>query len=293
MSDIYDEILSQSDIKTVLEYYGLKVIRNKCICPFHADTRPSMNINRNKGIAKCFVCETGGNAVSFIQKYENDINHHSISIKEAMQKAIDIQNLNINIPQNNTSLELTEEQKEQLRLKNILKDAIYICENNLNINANDTRKCLEYLKSRNLSKEIIKEFHIGFNYGINSITSQLLRKYKIEDLIKVGITREYEGKYIDVFSDRIMIPIFNEYGNSVGFGGRIIDNSSKAKYINTMNTELFKKSNLLFNYHKAKFYARNDEIIIVEGYMDVISSKAIGFDNVVRNDGYCINKRAY
>ena len=119
------------------------------------------------------------------------------------------------------------------------------------------------------------------------------KNQKVEDLIKAGITKEYEGKYIDIFSNRIMIPIFDQYGKAVGFGGRIIDNSSKAKYINTMNTELFNKSNLLFNYHKAKFYARNDEIIIVEGYMDVISSKAIGFDNVVRNDGYCINKRAY
>lgn len=290
MSDIYDEILSQSDIQTILEYYGLKVIKNKCICPFHADTRPSMNINKNRGIAKCFACGTGGNAISFIQKYENEINHHSISIKEAMQKAIDIQNLNISIPQNNTNLELTEEQKEQLRLNNILKDAIYICENNLNTSNNETIKCLNYLKSRNLSTEVIKDFHIGFNYSINSITSQLLKKYKVEDLIKVGITKEYEGKYIDVFSDRIMIPILDQYGKAVGFGGRIIDNSSKAKYINTMNTELFNKSNLLFNYHKAKSYARNDEIIIVEGYMDVISSKAIGFDNVVGTMGTALTK---
>ncbi|MCI8548113.1 MAG: DNA primase [Bacilli bacterium] len=292
MSDIYDEILSQSDIQIVLEYYGLKVIKNKCICPFHADTRPSMNINKNRGIAKCFACGTGGNSISFIQKYENEINHHFISIKEAMQKAIDIQNLNINIPQNNINLELTEEQKEQLRLNNILKDAMYICENNLNSNSNsnETMKCLNYLKNRNLSTEIMKDFHIGFNYGINSITSQLLKKYKVEDLIKAGITKEYEGKYIDIFSNRIMIPIFDQYGKAVGFGGRIIDNSSKAKYINTMNTELFNKSNLLFNYHKAKSYARNDEIIIVEGYMDVISSKAIGFDNVVGTMGTALTK---
>ena len=182
MSDVYDEILNSSNIQTVLEYYGLKVIKNKCICPFHADTRPSMNINKNRGIAKCFACGTGGNSISFIRKYENEINHNSIGIKEAMQKAIDIQNLNISIPQNNTNLELTEEQKEQLRLNNILKDAIYICENNLNTSTNEKIKCLNYLKSRNLSTEVIKDFHIGFNYSINSITSQLLKKYKVEDL---------------------------------------------------------------------------------------------------------------
>ncbi len=290
MSDVYDEILNSSNIQTVLEYYGLKVIKNKCICPFHADTRPSMNINKNRGIAKCFACGTGGNSISFIRKYENEINHNSIGIKEAMQKAIDIQNLNISIPQNNTNLELTEEQKEQLRLNNILKDAIYICENNLNTSTNEKIKCLNYLKSRNLSTEVIKDFHIGFNYSINSITSQLLKKYKVEDLIKVGITKEYEGKYIDVFSDRIMIPILDQNGKAVGFGGRIIDNSSKAKYINTMNTELFNKSNLLFNYHKAKSYARNDEIIIVEGYMDVICAKQMRMDNVVGTMGTALTK---
>lgn len=291
MSDIYNEILSQSNIQTVVEYYGLKVSNNKCLCPFHADTHPSMSINQNKGIVKCFACSIGGNAISFIQKYESEINHHSISIKDAMQKAIDIQNLNISIPSNNTNLELTEEQKELIKLGNILRDAIYICENNLKNSNNNIKKSIDYLKNRNLSMKVINDFHIGINDSSSTITTKLSSKYKVEDLIKVGITREHEGKYLDVFNERIMIPIFDDVGNPVGFGARIVDNSSKAKYINTMNTILFNKSKLLFNYHKAKYCARNDEIIIVEGYMDVISSKAMGFDNVVRNNGYSINKR--
>lgn len=286
MSDVYDEILNQSNIQTVLEHYGLKVVKNKCQCPFHADTHPSMSIHRNKGIAKCFACGAGGNSISFIQKYENEINHQQFSVKDAMQKAIEIQGLNIQIPQSSNAIELTEEQKVQMRLRNILTDAITICENNLKNN----NKSLEYLQNRNLSTKIMNNFHIGFNDGKNSITSQLMRKYKVKDLVKVGITREIEGKYIDVFSDRIMIPIFDQNGNPVGFGARIIDNTSKAKYINTMNTELFNKSNLLFNYHQSKYVAKNDEIIIVEGYMDVISSKAIGFDNVVGTMGTAITK---
>lgn len=289
MSNMYDEILNNSNIQTILEYYGLKVVKNKCICPFHKDNHPSMSIHPNRGIVKCFSCSVGGNAISFIQKYENQINHNPIGVREAMQKAIEIQGLNIVIPEKNNK-PLTEEQKEQLRLNNILKDAITICENNLNTSTNETIKCLNYLKSRNLSTEVIKDFHIGFNYSINSITSQLLKKYKVEDLIKVGITKKYEGKYIDVFSDRIMIPILDQYGKAIGFGGRIIDNSSKAKYINTMNTELFNKSNLLFNYHKAKSYARNDELIIVEGYMDVISAKQMKIDNVVGTMGTALTK---
>ena len=97
----YDEILSSSNIINILEYYGLKVVKNKCICPFHSDTHPSMMVNTSKGIAKCFACGSGGNVVSFIQKYETEINHNAISTVEAMQKAIDIQHLNIVLSQNN------------------------------------------------------------------------------------------------------------------------------------------------------------------------------------------------
>ena len=111
---IYDEILSSSSIVNVLEYYGLKVTKNKCTCPFHNDTHPSMMVNTSKGIAKCFACGSGGNAISFIKKYETEINHNAISTVEAMQKAIDIQHLNIVIPQKNT-LTLTEEQKKQMK----------------------------------------------------------------------------------------------------------------------------------------------------------------------------------
>ena len=286
---IYDEILSSSSIVNILEYYGLKVSRNKCTCPFHNDTHPSMMVNTNKGIAKCFACGSGGNAISFIQKYETEINHNAISTLEAMQKAIDIQHLNIIIPQNNTA-PLTEEQKKQKTLSNILKDAITICENNLKTKNIDSERTLDYLKSRNLSTQIINNFHIGFNPIYNNITNNLLSKYNMKDLIDVGITKESKNDYIDIFSHRIMIPIFDQYGNPVGFGARVLDTNSKPKYINTMATPLFNKSELLFNYHKAKSFARDYEIIVVEGYMDVISANSIGFANTVGIMGTALTK---
>lgn len=288
MSDVYDEILNQSNIQTVLEHYGLKIVKNKCQCPFHADTHPSMSIHRNKGIVKCFACGAGGNTISFIQKYENEINHRDFSVKDAMQKAIDIQDLNIQIPQNSNNIELTKEQKEQKKLRNILLDAINICENNLKVNNIDCKNALKYLENRNLSNKIINDFHIGFNVASDNITDQLLTKYSLQDLIKVGIVKEQENDYKDIFSQRIIIPIFDENGYPVGFGARVLNNKTKPKYINTNSTPLFNKSNLLFNYHQAKYVARNNEIIIVEGYMDVISSKAIGFDNVVGTMGTAI-----
>lgn len=284
----YDEILSSSNIVNILEYYGLKVTRNKCTCPFHNDTHPSMMVNTSKGIAKCFACGSGGNAVSFIQKYETEINHNAISTVEAMQKAIDIQHLNIVLSQNN-KMPLTEEQKKQKTLSNILKDAITICENNLKTKNIDGERTLDYLKSRNLSEQIINNFHIGFNPTYDNITNNLLSKYNMKDLIEVGITKESKNDYIDIFSHRIMIPIFDQYGNPVGFGARVLGDA-KPKYINTMATPLFNKSELLFNYHKAKSFARNYEMIVVEGYMDVISSNAMGFANTVGIMGSALTK---
>ena len=284
----YDEILSSSNIVNILEYYRLKVNRNKCTCPFHNDTHPSMMVNTSKGIAKCFACGSGGNVVSFIQKYETEINHNAISTVEAMQKAIDIQHLNIVLSQNN-NIPLTEEQKKQKALSNILKDAIIICENNLKTQNIDGEKTLDYLKSRNLSEQIINNFHIGFNPTYNNITNNLLSKYNMKDLIEVGITKESKNDYIDIFSHRIMIPIFDQYGNPVGFGARVLGDA-KPKYINTMATPLFNKSELLFNYHKAKSFARDYEMIVVEGYMDVISSNAMGFANTVGIMGTALTK---
>lgn len=285
---VYDEILNSSNIQTILEYYGLKIVKDKCNCPFHNDSHPSMSIHRNKGIAKCFSCGAGGNAISFIQKYENEINHHDISVTDAMKKAIEIQGLNIIIPSNNTPL--TEEQKKVQKLNNILKEAITISENNLKVNNIECQNALKYLQNRNLSTDIIKQFHIGFNVGTDNIMNNLLSKYSLKDLIKVGIAKDSGNGYVDVFSNRITIPIFDNNGNPVGFGARVTDNNAKPKYLNTKETELFNKSNLLFNYHNAKYYAKNDELIVVEGYMDVISAKAMKMDNVVGAMGTAITK---
>lgn len=289
MSTVYDDILNSSNIQSVLEYYGIQIHKNKCTCPFHNDKNPSMSIHQNKGIAKCFACGAGGNAISFIQKYESEINHNQISIKEAMQKAIDIQGLNIIIP-NTKEPPLTEEQKKIQRLTNILKDAISLSENNLKVNNVDSIKSLEYLKSRNLSMEIINYFHIGFNPSHNTLANELLKKYSLEDLKEVGIIKDYNNNYTDVFANRITVPIFDQNGNPVGFGGRTISDNIKPKYLNTSATPLFNKSNILFNFHRAKFYAKNDEIIVVEGYMDAISAKEMKMDNVVASMGTALTK---
>lgn len=289
MSQVYDEILNSSNIQTVLEHYGLQIHKNKCTCPFHNDKNPSMSIHQGRGIAKCFACGAGGNAISFIHKYENEINHNQINMTQAMQKAIDIQGLNIVIP-NTREAPLTEEQKKSQKLTNILKDAITLSEKNLKVNNLDCIKSLEYLKNRNLSMEVINYFHIGFNPSHDTISDELLKKYSVDDLKEVGVIKEKNNNYIDVFANRITVPIFDQNGNPVGFGGRTISDNVKPKYLNTNTTPLFSKSKILFNFHRAKFYAKNDEIIIVEGYMDAISAKEIKMDNVVATMGTALTK---
>ncbi len=291
MSDVYEEILSHSNIQTILEHYGLNIFKNKCLCPFHNDTNPSMSVHTGKGIAHCFSCGAGGNAISFIQKYESEINNNPISFKDAMQKAIDIQGLNITIPSSNY-IPLTEEQKQFKRQTAILRDVLNLNERNLKLNNSESKKAFEYLKNRHISLNTINSFYIGYAPNNKTYITEILnKKYETKDLIDLGISKiDEQGNIVDVFNERITIPIFDENGNPVGFGARTINNTIKPKYLNTKANKLFNKSNLLFNFHQAKSYARNDEIIIVEGYMDVISAKEMKMDNVVGIMGTALTK---
>lgn len=287
MSDVYEDILNSSNINTILEHYGLNISRNKCLCPFHNDKHPSMSVHPAKGIAKCFSCGAGGNAISFIQKYENEINNNPIGFKEAMQKAIDIQGLNIVIPSNNYT-PLTDEQKIFKKQTDILRDVIALNERNLKIENSESKKAFEYIQNRKISPNTINAFHIGYAPNSRTFTTEIMsKKYATKDLIDVGITNENNQ---DVFYQRITIPIFDENGNPVGFGARTTNDMVKPKYLNTRANKLFNKSNVLFNYHKAKSYARDDELIIVEGYMDVISAKEMKMDNVVGTMGTALTK---
>ena len=134
MSQVYDEILNSSNIQNVLEHYGLQIHKNKCTCPFHNDKNPSMSIHQGRGIAKCFACGAGGNAISFIHKYENEINHNQINMTQAMQKAIDIQGLNIVIP-NTRETPFTEENIANMKMISICATIMWILMTTSIINA--------------------------------------------------------------------------------------------------------------------------------------------------------------
>lgn len=268
-----------------MNYYGLKLNHNKCLCPFHNDNNPSMVVNHKKNIATCFACGTGGNAISFVQKYEKIVNNNDISFNEAITKVVsEICHLNIDVSHlkknkyNNkyfvSSRRYTEEEQKLLQLNEKLNKLF-------SYNLSVSKEPKEYLYKRKLTDKDMKDVSMGF-----APKGQLLKisenneNYPREDLIKLGYLRENDyGDLYETFSDRIMIPIHDEKGNIVTFCGRTIKDETP-KYLHTPETKIFQKKELLYNFSSAKPLAYNNELILVEGYMDVVGAKKVGYENV-------------
>ena len=288
--DIYQEIANQASVLSVIESYGLSVTKQgksfKAICPFHEDSNPSLSIHPNDKIWKCFVCGEGGNAVSFVYKYEKEIlGNGNITYAEAANKVIDICNLPIEKlqqKQENTLRHLgrsyTEEDKERIQ---VLTRFLEICRYNLKY-TDIGKEGRDYLTSRNMDERLWDQLGFGiFSYNADSITPSLK-----EVLIDTGVLSK-TGTY-NLFEDRILIPIRDEYGNVVSFSGRTFAGKDP-KYLNGQSTELFEKNRHLYNYDQAKKTARNHRLYIVEGFMDVAGGIRMNIPNVVSTLGVDIS----
>ena len=279
----YEEILSiqrKVNIVDVVKDYVPLIQKGRNyfgVCPFHDDHNPSMSVSNEKQMFKCFVCGASGNVFNFVSDYEKIPYYQAVSV---VANKIGIK------------LDISSEyvKKENSTLYEIYDISSKFYQNNLNTASGKIAK--NYLKNRSISEEVIKYFQIGLSPSDNSLTN-LLENKKISktDILKSGIAIERENNVIDIYRNRIMFPLWNLNGQVVGFSGRIYDNSDTSKYINTMETEIFKKGNLLYNYHNAKENARNERnIIVVEGFMDVIRLYTIGIENVVATMGTAITK---
>lgn len=293
--NLYQEVLKQASIIDVMNYYGLNLSHNKCLCPFHNDNNPSMVVNPKKNIATCFSCGTGGNTISFVQKYESQVNHNDISTNEAIAKVVKICNLNIDVSRISkrtqdyqyvvSSRKYTNEEKELLELNNRLNKLF-------NYNLTALRgKSLDYLHNRGIDDSLIKELSMGFvPKGQLLKLSENNDKFPVSSLIKLGYLRMNEDASLyEAFQDRIMIPIYDEKGNIVSFCGRTIKDE-KPKYLHTTETEIFHKKELLYNFSNSKTLAYNNELILVEGYMDVVGAKKLGFQNVAALMGIALSE---
>ncbi len=249
------------------------------LSPFKNEKTPSFTVNDEKGFYHCFSSGEHGNVFDFLMKTQ------SLRFGEAVKTLAaeaGMQQFKF------TKLDEKREKRYQL-YKGIYLD--YQNLNKKNLFFQENADVLNYLVKRGLSKKTIEEFNVGFSKN-NSLES-LRKKFSEEELIQSGIFYKNEAtkNLIDRFKSRILFPINNLSGDTIAFGGRAISKNAIAKYINSPETEFYKKGKILFNLDKAKnLRSKTDQVIIVEGYMDVLSLYNKGVYNVISNSGTAITE---
>lgn len=276
-----DEIDAIKSANNIVDVIGEKLNLVKkgknysAVCPFHDDHSPSMSISEEKQIFKCFSCGAYGNVIKFIQDFDH------VSFNEALQILADRAGIKINV----SSAPKTTNYSKYYDINSVV---CTFYKNNLLSSIGN--KAIEYLNSRGINRDLINEFDIGLS-TTSQLGKMLSKKYNQEDLLSIDILKEYNGRILDSFTNRIIFPIKDEDGNIIGFSGRIYEKSDESKYYNTKETVIFKKSNILYNFHNAKKEIKaKKEIILVEGYMDAIRLSSIGYKNVVAIMGTSLTK---
>lgn len=275
--DRINEVRSANNIVDVISSYLPLVKKGKNffgVCPFHDDTNPSMSVSEDKQIYKCFSCGASGNVFNFVMDYEH------VEFKEALDILAKRAGINIG----NVSIKSNNKYEKYYKMYDL---SLKFYQNN--INSSVGREAKEYLLKRGINEELIKEFKIGLSLlDKEALTKILLNKeYTKKEMEMYGLGNGFNDLYVN----RIMFPLFDVSGKPIGFSGRIYNSSSDSKYINTKETPIFKKGELLYNYHNAKEYARLEKkLIIVEGFMDVIRLYSVGIKNVVALMGTALTK---
>lgn len=251
------------------------------ICPFHDDHNPSMSISPEKQIYTCFVCGASGNVFNFIMNYDN------ISFTEAVIKVAEKAGINIDVKNKLPSKKVDDVNKKFYDMFD-LTNKYY----QNNIKSIYGKSAIKYLHDRKIDDDIINTFEIGLSMNDNNISKLLINKgFDKNDLIDIGLCGIKDNFVYDVFRNRIMFPLYNTLGQVVGFSGRIYNGEADSKYVNSKESIIFKKGMLLYNYHRALQFARDErKIIVVEGFMDVIRLYTIGIKNVVATMGTAITK---
>ena len=277
-NDIINKIRQANDIVEVISEYMPLTKKGKNyfgVCPFHDDTNPSMSVSSDKQIYKCFSCGASGNVITFVMDYEHLDFKNALSVL-AKRGGI---SFSTNIVHNsNTKYD---------KYYNMYDLALKLYQNNINTKYGE--KAVTYLENRGITKELIKEFKIGLSLSDNGLSKILSNKgYSSLEIDNYGL-----GNGIgDLYNNRIMFPLFDTNGKPVGFSGRVyMGKTSSGKYINTKETPIFKKGELLYNYFRAKEFVRLEKkLVITEGFMDVIRLYSIGVKNVIALMGTALTK---
>lgn len=249
----------------------------KALCPFHKEKTGSFHVDETKGLYHCFGCGAGGDSIKFVMNYEK------VSFWEAIE--IIANQYGIEIPKNDS----VQKEDPSARLFEIMNYSKNYFVESLNSKINSTAR--DYLNLRKISKEQVEKFQLGFAPTSSDLYNLLKKKgFSNDELVRTGIfiKSDYKNEFINRYKGRLIFPIIDARDKCVGFGGRILEKSEKAKYINSPETEIYRKSQQLYGYNLAR-KGKSRQIIISEGYLDVISLHQAGFDGAVAPLGTAIS----
>ena len=284
-NEFIEEVRSRNDIVAVAgEYINLKKSgRNyTALCPFHNEKTPSFMVSPEKQIFHCFGCQLGGNVFTFVMKLDN------LSFMEAVEKLA--KRAGLAIPAAARSKEAAEKNKEreELYAANELAAKYYeYCLKELT----ESKIAQSYLRKRELSAEIIKKFRIGYapQSGDKFLKAALGKGAKPEVLQKAGLLNYNGNRYYDYFRGRVMYPISDAKGKIIAFGARTLDDAKQPKYLNSAETPLFSKSKILYGLNLASSAIRKTgQVLLLEGYMDVIACHQFGLENSIASMGVAL-----
>ena len=280
-----DEIKTRLKVSTVVSKTVKLKKRGKefiGLSPFKTEKTPSFTVNDEKEFYHCFSSGEHGNIFDFLMKIK------SIGFGEAVRSLAAEAGMQ---PYRFSNFDKKKDIRFQTYKKIFKEYSNYFYQQ---LFCSDNKAALEYLLKRGLKKSIIEEFQLGYVPWKNNFYEELLKNYSEEEINLTGLyyKNEKTGKFIDRFNSRVIFPVNNITGDTIAFGGRIVRESNLAKYINSPETEFYKKGNMIFNLDKAKdSRSETDEVLIVEGYMDVVSVYSSGLKNVIANSGTALTER--
>ena len=272
--EIIEEVRQNNDIVDIIsQYVHLKRSGRNFfgLCPFHNEKSPSFSVSPDKQIFHCFGCGVGGNVFTFLTKIEG------INFVEAIQTLAERSNIQLPTLENNT-----DSSKEELKAKVFKVNEFTAQYYHENLYKPESKIAQEYIKQRKLSNETLKSFRLGFSGKFDELCQALKKEgFQEPEILESGlVNRNDNGRYIDRYRNRLMFPICDARGRVIAFGGRVLDDS-KPKYINSPENIVYSKGRNLFGLNVAKKGDIRKRILIVEGYMDVISLHQRGITNVV------------
>jgi len=283
MTDLFEEVKSRLDIVSFISQFVKlkKVGRNYVgLCPFHSERTPSFTVSPEKQIFKCFGCGVSGDVITFYMKYKG------LEFKEALLELAERVGIKID------KRYFTEKKVEKDLVELNYKVAKFY--QNFLWNHPQGERARAYLKERGLSEETARSFYLGYAPIEGRVLAGYLRSVldQPEKALLLGLLKKGEdGSFLDLFRDRLMFPIFNEKGECVGFGGRALSPEAEPKYLNSPETKIFKKGEILYGLFQSKDYIKKEaSVFIVEGYFDLLTLWDRGIKNVVATCGTALTR---